>query len=173
MCQTDPPNKSAKMSCHENLPDPPARMTRQIYLPEIPPSLLKIPRQNMARQPPPPPPPAPPTEQGGGGKESTRPACVHWTGTFTFLMNDYIFLYNTIHTYSTQSGLDKVYKYIAVGERIVARRGWGAGLLPAPLKGVFCIIWILQEVSRRAIPTRIGYENMYNIPLYSNEYISA
>ena len=106
MCQTDPPNNPAKMSCYENLPDPPARMTRQIYLPEIPPSLLKIPRQNMARQPSPPP-TAPPTEQGGGGKESTRPACVHWTGTFTFLMNDYIFLYNTIHPYSTQSGLNQ------------------------------------------------------------------
>jgi hypothetical protein len=38
-------------------------------------------------------------------------------------MNDYIFLYNMIHTYSTQSGLNKVYKYIAAGERIVARRG--------------------------------------------------
>ncbi len=106
--QINPPKWSAKMSCHENLPDPPARMTRRIYLPEIPPSLLKIPRQNMARQPPPPPLTAPPTEQGGGGKESTRPACVHWTGTFTFLMNDYIFLYNTIHTHSTQSGLNKV-----------------------------------------------------------------
>ena len=57
MCQTDPPNKSAKMSCHGNMPDPSANMTRQIYLPEIPPSPLKIPRQNMARQPSPPPPP--------------------------------------------------------------------------------------------------------------------
>jgi hypothetical protein len=37
-------------------------------------------------------------------------------------MNDYIFLYSTIHTYSTQSGLIKD-KYIAVGEGIVARRG--------------------------------------------------
>jgi hypothetical protein len=31
------------------------------------------------------------------------------------------------------------YKYIAVGEGIIARRGWGAGLLPAPLKGMFCV----------------------------------
>jgi hypothetical protein len=38
-------------------------------------------------------------------------------------MNGYIFLYNTTHTYSTQSGLNKVYKYIAVGEGIVAGRG--------------------------------------------------
>jgi hypothetical protein len=65
------------------------------------------------------------------------------------------------------------YKYIAVGEGIIAGRGWGAGLLPAPLKGTFYIIYLLQEVSRHAILTRIGYENIYNIPLYSDEYISA
>ncbi len=48
-----------------------------------------------------------------------------------------------------------------------------ASLLPAPLKGMFCIIVLLQEVSRLAILTRIGHINIYNIPLYSNEYISA
>ena len=37
----------------------------------------------------------------------------------------------------------------------------------------FCIIKLLQEVSRLAILTRIGHKNIYNIPLYSNEYISA
>jgi hypothetical protein len=47
---------------------------------------------------------------------------------------------------------------LLLGEGKVARRGWGAGLLPAPLKGVFCIIRALQEVSRHAILTRIGYK---------------
>jgi hypothetical protein len=37
-------------------------------------------------------------------------------------MNGYIFLYNTIHTYSAQSGLNEVL-YIAVGDGIIARRG--------------------------------------------------
>jgi hypothetical protein len=38
-------------------------------------------------------------------------------------MNGYIFLYDTIHTYSLQGGLKMKYKYIAVGEEIIARRG--------------------------------------------------
>ncbi len=84
-------------------------------------------------------------------------------------MNGYIFLYDSIHTYSTQSGLKRKHKYIAV-EGIIAAKGCRAGLFPAPLKGMFCIIKLLQEVSRLAILRRIGYKNMYNILLYSNEY---
>ena len=65
--QIDPPSGPAKMSCHGNTPNPPANMTRQIHLPEIPPSPLKIPRQDMTCQPPPPlPPTAPSAEQGEG-----------------------------------------------------------------------------------------------------------
>ena len=76
MCQIDPPNRPANMSCHGNMPDPPASMTRQIYLPEIPPSLLKIPQAGHGLPASSPlPPTAPPTEQGGGGKEPTQPAC--------------------------------------------------------------------------------------------------
>jgi hypothetical protein len=56
--------------------------------------------------------------------------------------------------------IKQIYKYIALGEEKVARRGWGAGLLPAPLKGVFCVIRALQEVSRHAILTRIGYKHI-------------
>ncbi len=40
-------------------------------------------------------------------------------------------------------------------KELFARKGWGASLLPAPLKGVFCTIVLLQEVSRLAILTRI------------------
>ncbi len=44
---------------------------------------------------------------------------------------------------------------------------------PGPVKGSFCIIKLLQEVSRLAILTRIGHKNIYNAPLYSNRtYIS-
>ena len=171
MCQTDPPNKSAKMSCHENLPDPPARMTRQIYLPEIPPSPLKSPgRTWLANLPPPP--QLRQRSKGGGARSRPGPP-VH--------LEQVLLLFSWMITYSCITRYIHIlyradwtkYKYIAVGEGKVARRGWGAGLLPAPLKGVFCVIWILQEVSRHAILTRIGYENIYNIPLYSNEYISA
>jgi hypothetical protein len=124
----------------------------------------------------PPPQTAPQTEPGGGGREPARPTHASWTGTFTFLphfMNDHIFFYDTIHTYSTQNGLIWKYKCITLGEGIIARKGWGASLLPAPLKGTFCIIKLLQEVSRLAILTRIGHKNINNVPLYSNEYISA
>ncbi len=35
------------------------------------------------------------------------------------------------------------------------------------------VIKLLQEVSRLSILTKIGHKNIYNIPLYSNEYIST
>jgi hypothetical protein len=108
--QINPPKWPAKMSCHENLPDPPARMTRRIHLPEIPPSLLKIPRQNMARQPFPPPHSSANRAGGGQGVDPARLCTLnrYFSFSFSHLMNGYIFLYNTIHTYSTQSGLNKV-----------------------------------------------------------------
>jgi hypothetical protein len=84
-------------------------------------------------------------------------------------MNGYIFLYDTIHTYSTQSGLKCRYKYIAVGEGIIARGEEPVSSRP----GNGNVLQLLQEVSRLAILTRIGYKNIYNTPLYSNEYISA
>ena len=65
--QNDPPSRPAKMSCHGNTPNPHANMTRQTHEPKIPPSPLKIPRQDTTCQPPPPPPPpAPSAEQGEG-----------------------------------------------------------------------------------------------------------
>ncbi len=190
MRQNDPPNKCAKMTRQDILPWQPAGFIRE----NNPPNLLarkichfnsrracqrsplpcsRSPRLDPARQPSPPP-AAPPTEPGGGGKEPARPTHASWTCTFTFIpqfMNGYISLYDTIHTYSTQSGLMWKNKYITVGEGIIARKGWGASLLPAPFKGMFCTIESLQEVSRLAILTRIGHKNIYNAPLYSNEYI--
>ncbi len=163
MRQNDPPNKCAKMTPQNILPWQPAGFTRE----KNPPNLLarkichfnsglacqrsplpssKSPGWIRPANPPPPPPAAPPTEQGGGGREPAQPTHAYWTGTFAFIphfMNGYIFLYDTIHTYSTQSGLIWKYKYIAVGEGTIARKGWGASLLPAPLKGMFCIIKLL------------------------------
>ncbi len=141
----NPPNKCAKIirqnkwpariSCHSNLLDSPARITRRIYSPEKPAIstcglLARDPpfhAQNPQARPgppslPPPPQTAPPTEPGGGGREPARPAHASWTGTFTFIpnfMNGYIFLYDMIHTDSTQSGLIWKYKYITVGEGII------------------------------------------------------
>ena len=90
MCQNDPPNKCAKMTRQNILAWQPAGFTREnnppnllaqknlpfqlaACLPKIPPSLLKIPRLDPARQPSPPPPAAPPTEQGGGGRDPAPP----------------------------------------------------------------------------------------------------
>ncbi len=192
MCQNDPPNKCAKMTRQNILQWQPAGFTRENNPPNLlagkichfnsrlacqrsPPTLFKIPSLDPARQPSPPP---SSSANGAGGRGQgagqahprtlNRYFCFH-----SHFMNGYIFLYDTIHTYSTQSGLKWRYKYIAVGERIIVRKGWGASLLPALFKGMFCIIKLLQEVSRLAILTRIGYKNIYNIPLYSNEYISA
>ncbi len=181
------PKWPAKISCLGNLPDLSTRIIRRIYSPEKsanstrgllardPPSPAQNPQAGPGRQPSPSPPTAPPTEQREGAGSRPGPP-THLNRYFCFhshFMNGYIFLYDTTHTFSTQSGLKWRYKYIAVGERIIARKGWGAGLLPAPLKGMFSIIKLSQEVSRLAILTRIGYKNIFNTPLYSNEYISA
>ncbi len=113
--------KWPKISCRENLPDSPTRITRPIYLPEKPAISTRgllarespFPAQNPQAGPGPPTLPPPQLRQlsGGGGRELARPTHAYWTGTFPFfphLMNGYIFLYNTAHTYSTQSGLHKV-----------------------------------------------------------------
>ncbi len=184
--QINVPKWPAKISCRGNLPDSSTRIIRRIYSPEK--SAISTrgllarnspsPAQNPQAGPGPPtlpPPTAPPTEQGEGAGSRPDPP-THLNRYFCFhshFMNGYIFLYDMTHTYSTQSGLKWRYKYSAVGERIIARKGWGAGLLPVPLRGMFCIIRLSQEVSRLAILTRTGYKNIFNIPLYSNEYISA
>ncbi len=191
MRQNDPPNKCAKMTRQNILPwqpagftwenNPPNLLTRKIChfnsrlaCQRSPPSLLKIPRLDPARQSSPPQQLRQRSRGRGQGAGPAHPRILNRYFCFhSHFMNGYIFLYDTIHTYSAQSGWIWKYKYIALGEGIVARKGWGASLLPAPLKGVFCIIKLLQEVSRLAILTRIGYKNIYNIPLYSNEYISA
>ena len=116
--QINPPKWPAKMSCHENLPDPPARITRRIYLPEKPAIST---RGLLARDPPfpaqnpqaghgsPTLPPPRLRQRSGGRGQGAGPAHPRILNRyFSFLMNGYIFLYNTIHTYSTQSGLNEV-----------------------------------------------------------------
>ncbi len=161
------------MSCHGNTPNPPANMTRQIHLPEIPPSPLKIPQagHDLPASSPLPPPRLPQRSRGEGARSRPGPP-VHLEQVLLLSLEClHILTEHNIYAFYTEQ-IKQVHKYIALGERKVARRGWGAGLLPAPLKGVFCIIRVLQEASRLAILTRIGYKHIY-IPLYSNEYISA
>ena len=182
-CFENPPNEWANLTRQTDPPKCLAMETRQIHPRTWPakstcqrstPSPLKIPQAGHDLPASPPSPPHGSANGVGGRGRRVDPArlCI-LNRYFYFSLSDYIFSYNTTHTYSTQGGWNKVYKCIALGEGKVARRGWGAGLLPAPLKGVFCIIRALQEVSRHAILTRIGYKHVYNIPLYSNEYISA
>jgi hypothetical protein len=126
--RNNPPEKSTMATCWIHPRLKPAKFTRRknppfqlvACLPEVPPFLLKIPRQDSARHPSPPGSSA--NGAGGGGREPARPTHASWTGTFTFIplfMNGYISLYDTIHTYSIQSGLIWKYKYIAVGEGII------------------------------------------------------
>jgi hypothetical protein len=142
-----------------------------------------FPAQNPQARPGPPslpPPPPNSSANGAGGRgQGAGPAHPRILNRYFYFhshfMNGYIFLYDTIHTYSTQSGLIWKYKYITVGEGTIARKGWGASLLPAPLKGMFCIIKLLQEVSRLAILTRIGHKGILYIMFrhtQTNIYIS-
>ncbi len=138
----NPPNKFAKITRQKNLPVKSAMKTWQIYvrlkpaeftrlknppfqlsacLPENPPSPLRIPRQDPARHPSPPPGNSVNGEGGRGqGAGPAHPRILNRYSYFhSLFMNGYIFLYDTLHTYSTQSGLMWKYNYIAVGERII------------------------------------------------------
>ncbi len=151
--QINVPKWPAKTSCRENLPDPPTRIIRRIYLPEKPAIST---RGLLARDPPfpaqnpqaghglptlPPPPTAPPTERGeGAGSQPGPPTHIDQVLFLSFhisWMATYSCITQYIHILHRADRMK--YKYIAVGEGIIARRGWGAGFLPAPLKGMFCI----------------------------------
>ncbi len=118
--QKNTPKWPAKISCCENLPDSPARIIRWIYSPEK--SAIST-RGLLARDPPLPcskspgrtrpanPPPPHGSANGAGGRGQGagpgHPRILNRYFSFLFphFMNGYIFLYNAIHTYSTQSGL--------------------------------------------------------------------
>ncbi len=169
--QINAPKWPAKISCRENLPDSPARITHRIYLPERPAIST---RGLLARDPPF---PAQNPQAGPGSPTLPPPRLRQWSwgegagrrpGPPTHIEQVLLLFFHIswMATYPCKAQYIHIlhradwmkYKYITVGEGTIARRGWGAGLLPAPLKGVFCIIYSLQEVSRRAILTRIGNE---------------
>ena len=135
MRQTDPPNRPAKMSCHGNMPDPPASMTRQIHLPEIPPSPLKIPQAGHdlpASSPLPP----PGSANGAGGRgQGADPArlCI-LNRYFYFPLNVYIFLQNITYTHSIQSGQNKYIMY-CFRRRKSCKEGVRSWSPPGPVKG--------------------------------------
>jgi len=156
MCQNDPPNKCAKMTRQNILPWQPAGFIRE----NNPPNLLarKICHFNsrLACQRSPLPcskspgwtrPANPPTPQlhqrsrgEGAGSRPGPPTHIEQVLFLSFhisWMATYSCITQYIHILHRADWMK--YKYIAVGEGIIARRGWGAGLLPAPLKGMFCI----------------------------------
>jgi hypothetical protein len=122
------------------LPEKPAISTRGL-LARDPPSPLKIPRQDLASHPSPPPPHG--SANGAGEGAGSRPGPPTHTEQVLFLslhiswMATYSYITQHIHILHRADCIK--YKCIAVGEGIIARRGCGAGLLPAPLKGMFCI----------------------------------
>jgi hypothetical protein len=77
-------------------------------MPEIPPSLLKIPQagHDLPAPPPSPPPPAPPTEQGEGVESQPGPP-VHLEQVLLLSLDVCILLQNIIYTHSILSGWDK------------------------------------------------------------------
>ncbi len=121
MRQTDPPNRPAKMSCNGNMPDPPASMTRQIHLPEIPPSPPKIPQAGHGL-----PASSPPRlrqrSRGEGARSRLGPP-VHLEQVL-LLSHEclHILAQHDIYILYTER-IKQVYKYIALGEGKVARKG--------------------------------------------------
>jgi hypothetical protein len=130
----DPPSKPAKMSCHGNTPNPHANVTRQIHEPKIPPSLLKIPRQDTTCQPPPPPSPhGSVSGAGGGGGEPTWPAYASCTGTFAFPSCLHILTGHNIYTfYIERVNKYKMYCFRRRKNCKEVVRSWSP---PGPIKG--------------------------------------
>jgi hypothetical protein len=98
--QNDPPSRPAKMSCHGNTPNPHANMTRQIHEPKIPPSPLKIPRQDTTCQPPPPLPPRLRQRSRGRGWGAGPARLRILYRYFCFPLHVYIFSQDITYTHS-------------------------------------------------------------------------
>jgi hypothetical protein len=144
MSQLDPPNRPAKQTRQNVLPWEHAKSTREHNPPnsharDPPFPAQDPPGRTWLASLPPPPPPAPPTERGEGAESRPGPP-VHLEQVLLLSLEClHILTEHNIYAFYTER-IKQVHKYITLGEGIVARRGWGAGLLPAPLKGVFCII---------------------------------
>jgi hypothetical protein len=156
MRQSVPPNKCAKMTRQNILPWKSAgftaRITRRIYSPEK--SAIST-RGLLARDPPfpaqnpqagPGPPTLPPPHSSANGAAGGRgqggdPAHPRILNRYFYFLSPFhewlhILIWHDTHIFYTER-IKVKYEYIAVGEGIIARKGWGAGLLPAPCKGLF------------------------------------
>jgi hypothetical protein len=132
--QIDPPSGPAKMSCHGNTPNPPANMTRQIHLPEIPPSPLKIPQAGHDLPASLPPPPRLRQRSGGRGQRADPARLCILNRYFYFPLNVYIFLQNITYTHSIQSGQNKYIMY-CFRRRKSCKEGVRSWSPPGPVKG--------------------------------------
>ena len=133
--QIDPPSRPAKVSCHGNTPNPHANITRQIHMPEIPPSPLKIPQAGHdLPASPPPPPPAPPTERGEGAESRPGPP-VHLEQVLLLSLEClHILTEHNVYAFYTER-IKQVYKYITLGEGKSCKEGVRSWSPPGPVKG--------------------------------------
>ena len=132
--QIDPPSGPAKMSCHGNTPNPPANMTRQIHLPEIPPSPLKIPQAGHDLPASSPLPPRLRQRSGGRGQGADPARLCILNRYFYFPLNVYIFLQNITYTHSIQSRQNKYIMY-CFRRRKSCKEGVRSWSPPGPVKG--------------------------------------
>ena len=132
--QIDPPSRPAKMSCHGNTPNPHANITRQIHMPEIPPSPLKIPQAGHDLPAPPPLPPRLRQRSGGRGQRADPARLCILNRYFYFPLNVYIFLQNITYTHSIQSGQNKYIMY-CFRRRKSCKEGVRSWSPPGPVKG--------------------------------------
>ena len=132
--RTDPPSRPAQMSCRRDTPNPHANMNRQIHEPKIPPSPLKIPRQDTTCQPPPPPSPhGSVSGAGGGGGEPARPAYASCTGTLLPLACLHILTEHNIHAFYIER-INK-YKMYCFRRKKNCKEGVRSWSPPGPVKG--------------------------------------
>jgi hypothetical protein len=125
MCDFNPLNLHARKRRHFN---------SQLLLAREPP----FPAQNPQARPGPailPPLPTNSANGGGGRGQETDPARPCILNRYFYFhsphMNGFIFLYDTTYMHSIQSGLiNESITILLLGERIIARKGRGANLLP-------------------------------------------
>ena len=132
--QIDPPSRPAKMSCHGNTPNPHANITRQIHMPEIPPSPLKIPQAGHDLPASPPLPPRLRQRSGGRGQRADPARLCILNRYFYFPLNVYIFLQNITYTQFIQSGQNKYIMY-CFRRRKSCKEGVRSWSPPGPVKG--------------------------------------
>ena len=134
-------------------------MTRQIHTPEIPPSLPKIPRQDITCQPPPPPPHGSVNGAGeGAGSRPVPPMHLEQVPLISLKCLHILTEHDIYAFYMKRMNEYKMYCFRRRNSRKEGVRSWSP---PGPVKGsVLHDLEYYRMPAGFAILTRIGYKHI-------------